>query len=265
MIFIFAFAQLAAAEKLRIVEKVHAYANQRDEQIQFGPTLAPPLAYKSNHLFDGDAPCQDYSDTVFKYTLCPCQNLTQRSHSQFDSSAHVLGVFGGFLVDNYRFSALEFVYGDSDGCDGHRQARIIIKCGEKLALSNITEPNRCQYQGILEYPAACDDDRLLVYPLLSSASQSKWDKVASDRANGFITPVGYETFLRQILVDEGFAIDRDNVEKSEAFRAAKAKSEENRECAKEIEELKDENARLRSDLATCYSQNMEEDDFDPAF
>ena len=120
-------------------------------------------------------------------------------------------------------------------------------------------------KGVLDYPAACDDDRLLVYPLLSSASQFKWDKVASDRANGFITPLGYETFVREILVDEGFAIDRENVEKSEAFRAAEAKSEKSRECAKEIEDLKDENTRLRSDLATCYSQNMVEDDFDPAF
>ena len=97
MIYIFALAQLAATEKLRIVDKVHAYANERDEQIPFGPTVAPPLAYKPNHLFDADAPCLDFSDTIFKSRLGNTILAWTICQAQLFLSGHLSGCFSIIL------------------------------------------------------------------------------------------------------------------------------------------------------------------------
>ena len=83
------------------------------EKSLFLPTLTPPLPPKLNYLFPGPSQCLETHDEIFKYKLCLLTNFTQLSISTFEQSAHVLGVFAGFLVENYRFSGLSFKYGQS--------------------------------------------------------------------------------------------------------------------------------------------------------
>lgn len=256
-----------SGEKLKIVDRIHNYG-LKYENSPAPPTMTPPLPYKENFLFQETPTCLETQDEIFKYKICLLTNFTQTSISQFDQSSHVLGVFAGFSVENYRFNAINFKFGDLNGCSTHRAGKVFLKCGPEVILSNITEPETCVYHGILQHPAACDDDRLVVYPLLSTEGQATWDEIASDHVNGFLTRLGYDRALQTLLIREGLQTDDVKIEQSAEFKAANAKSIVDSECAEEIAQLKSENIKLRSDLATCYSQNMDMDDpvdFDPMF
>ena len=56
------------------------------------------------------------------------------------------------------------------------------------------------------------------------------------------------------MISENILIDEDEILKSAEFKAARKASEENLEYENEIAELKAEIQKLRSDLATCFSQ-----------
>ena len=128
------FITYTSAEKLKIVDKIHATFEKQAEIKLFSPTAIPPIIYRQNFLFDSEEPCLSTSDELFNYNLCSMQNFTQISISQFDRSAHTIGVFLGFSVENYRISGLNFGYGDNDGCDTHRKASIKIICGQERKL-----------------------------------------------------------------------------------------------------------------------------------
>ena len=138
------------AEKLKIVDKIHG--DFQENAITFGPTAVPPLEYPRTFLFSDPEQCLEYSNAEFTYRLSITKNITQQSISQFDQSRHVLGVFVGFETENFRFLSLKYNFGDIAGCTKPRSVRLRLKCGAKMALSNITEPENCKYEGLLEAP-----------------------------------------------------------------------------------------------------------------
>ena len=89
---------------------------------------------------------------------------------------------------------------------------------------------------------------------MSPNGKNIWDQLRSDLSNRYLTQKGYEVGLKKLLISEKFLIDENEILKSAQFKAAKKASEENLEYETEIAELKAGIQKLRSDLATCFSQ-----------
>ena len=107
---------------------------------------------------------------------------------------------------------------------------------------------------------------------MSITGKNKWDEIEFDLVNELITRKGYEKKLQKILIEEGFQADTAQIDISPELKLANEKAKSANECNEEIKGLKDELSRLKSDLATCFSQNgdnmMELDNmeyFDPMF
>ena len=138
------------SEKLKIVDKIHGDFQEND--VVFEPTVVPPIKVTKNFIFADPEEILEFSNAQFTYRLSLTKNITQKSISQFDQSRHVLGVFIGFGVENFRFSSLKYNFGDIAGCHKPRSVNLRLKCGENLILSNITEPENCIYEGTLHAP-----------------------------------------------------------------------------------------------------------------
>lgn len=225
------------------------------------PTIFPALSYKPNYLFESDEKCLDFANGEFMYTLCPYTTMTQESMTSLSRDQHNLGTFGGFEVENGNITHMNYVFGDATGCASHRETRIAFRCGARNRLIDVEEIEACRYVGTLEWEKACDPDRLLLYPILSSSAKKEFLKIRSAFNKDVITQEGVDFYLKKLLVSEGLQIDRQSFLNSPEYETWKSRNEAVTECESEIERLKSEIASLKSDLATCHSQAEIGDDY----
>ena len=55
------------------------------------------------------------------------------------------GTFAGFRVQNWTITGLEYLFGDIDGCESHRETFIAIQCGKTDRLIKLDEIESCSY------------------------------------------------------------------------------------------------------------------------
>lgn len=218
------------------------------------PTILPPLSYKFNHLFKHDEQCFDFINSEFTYSMCPFKSMEQESLTSLSRDIHNLGIFAGFRIQNWTITGLEYLFGDIDGCESHRDTFVEIRCGKSDRLIKLDEINSCSYSGLLEWKNACDPDKLLLYPILSELGKKEFIKIKSAWKNNFLTQEGVDFYLSKLLVEEGLKIDKESVLNSPEYETWKSQNEARSECESDIDRLKSEIAELKSDLATCRSQ-----------
>ena len=61
---------------------------------------------------------------------------------------------------------LVYRFGDTVGCERHREMRVDLSCGEAYDIVAMDEAEQCSYRARIEHPSACERDRLALYPLL---------------------------------------------------------------------------------------------------
>ena len=78
------------------------------------------------------------------------QNLTrQKTFSTVEtvtSIKTILGTFAGFRVQNWTITGLEYLFGDIDGCESHRETFVAIQCGKSDRLIKLEEIDSCSYR-----------------------------------------------------------------------------------------------------------------------
>jgi hypothetical protein len=162
--------------------------------------------------------CFDYSDTHYKYTVCPFANITQTElRSKVTPTWEppfrgILGVWSGnWRVDNYSFSGLEFDSGDA--CDDlERETLLRMTCdpdeskSDRLArIVSVDEPTKCRYDMVMQSKLMCHQHAALVYPRLPTLDlRQRWDVLETKLDRGQLTLDSYDLELKQILVDAGF-------------------------------------------------------------
>jgi len=57
----------------------------------------------------------------------------------------IKGTFGGFRVQNWTITGLEYLFGDIDGCESHRETFVAIQCGKSDRLIKLDEIDSCSY------------------------------------------------------------------------------------------------------------------------
>ena len=67
----------------------------------------------------------------------------------------------GGLADPAAYRAMRFEGGAHCWNGPPRSLTLAVRCGEETRLSGVTEPSRCEYEALLETPAACDAGSVL--------------------------------------------------------------------------------------------------------
>ena len=62
-------------------------------------------------------------------------------------------------------------------------------------LKDVKEPQKCNYEGIMETPLVCGNNSLIVYPRLSSKLRKQWDVIQTEKHFGIITEKVANIFL----------------------------------------------------------------------
>ena len=57
----------------------------------------------------------------------------------------IKGTFAGFRVQNWTITGLEYLFGDIDGCESHRETFVAIQCGQTDRLIKLDEIDSCSY------------------------------------------------------------------------------------------------------------------------
>ena len=86
----------------------------------------------------------------YTYEMCPYGSAQQKEGGGGTS----LGTFAGFDSTHSSFS---FTNGLQCWNGPTRSLKVDLVCGEANSLSEVREPNRCEYQARFETPAACTE------------------------------------------------------------------------------------------------------------
>ncbi|XP_055085000.1 glucosidase 2 subunit beta-like isoform X3 [Periophthalmus magnuspinnatus] len=89
----------------------------------------------------------------YTYTLCPFNQVTQRSAAGTEVSLGVWGMWSGSAQNVYS----QQVYENGEPCwqGGSRSTTVTLTCGTETGLRTAKEPSKCQYIMDLQTPVAC--------------------------------------------------------------------------------------------------------------
>ncbi|XP_029311312.1 glucosidase 2 subunit beta-like isoform X2 [Cottoperca gobio] len=89
----------------------------------------------------------------YTYTLCPFNQVTQRSTAGADVSLGRWGMWAGTPHNQYS----QMVYESGEPCwqGGSRSTTVTLTCGTETALRSVREPSKCQYIMDFQTPVAC--------------------------------------------------------------------------------------------------------------
>ncbi|XP_035225301.1 N-acetylglucosamine-1-phosphotransferase subunit gamma-like [Stegodyphus dumicola] len=180
------------------------------------------------------------------------QNITQYEISPRWNAYHgILGIWSHWDIENNTFSSMIYTHGDHCG-NINRKVKVLLECGFKEELSNVTEPERCQYVAIFKSKYVCNSDALLVYPRLDPESRHKWDQLITDLHYGFITEKGYQAGLQKLFQSAGLAETRTakppDVATTETTFSAGNTFSDLLSCNKEYKNLQNEISQLNQEL-----------------
>lgn len=89
----------------------------------------------------------------YTYTLCPFNQVTQRSSTGTEVSLGVWGMWSGGAKNPY--SQQEYENGEPCWQGGSRSTTVMLTCGTETGLRMAKEPSKCQYILDLQTPVAC--------------------------------------------------------------------------------------------------------------
>ncbi|XP_070579387.1 N-acetylglucosamine-1-phosphotransferase subunit gamma-like isoform X2 [Ptychodera flava] len=192
--------------------------------------------------------CIEEVEGQYKYMFCPFHNLTQHEQSlRWNPYSGILGIWQEWLIGNNTFKAMLLKSGDACG-ERNRQATVFFKCNTENKLTEISEPQTCQYEMTFQTPLVCHPHSMLVYPILSEELRDKWDKLEGELQEEEITEQGYNKSLHTIFEEAGFVLPPDKtltpVKNEDEARETKSFSDLET-CSEEYNKLVEEVNRLR--------------------
>jgi len=69
----------------------------------------------------------------------------------------------------------------------HSFAKVLLVCGNRTEITDVMEPQTCEYVVQLSTPLVCHPDSMLVFPTLSEELQDSWDELEGLRTQNFVT------------------------------------------------------------------------------
>ncbi|KAK9497641.1 hypothetical protein O3M35_004331 [Rhynocoris fuscipes] len=99
-----------------------------------------------------DGQCFSYTDREYTYKLCPFDQVVQMAKS--GGSETRLGVWAGWQDERLH---KVMIYDKGQACwnGPQRSTKVVVVCGLDNAVIAAVEPNKCEYELILQTPAAC--------------------------------------------------------------------------------------------------------------
>jgi len=99
--------------------------------------------------------CFEYTDNEYKYKICPFDHCSQKGKS--GGSETRLGSWGEWAgpEGEGRYSRMKFTGGQQCWNGPARSTLVHLHCGTENILSQVSEPNRCEYEMHFTTPAAC--------------------------------------------------------------------------------------------------------------
>lgn len=99
--------------------------------------------------------CFEYTDNEYKYKMCPFDHCSQRGKS--GGSETRLGSWGEWVGPEGagRYSRMKFTGGQGCWNGPARSTLVHLHCGSENTLSQVSEPNRCEYEMHFTTPAVC--------------------------------------------------------------------------------------------------------------
>ncbi|KAK9393370.1 N-acetylglucosamine-1-phosphotransferase subunit gamma [Crotalus adamanteus] len=244
---------VAAAGKMKVVEEPNSFGLNNPflpPSNRLQPKAAPSPISGPEHLFKLAGKCFGYVESTYKYEFCPFYNVTQHEQTfRWNAYNGILGIWHEWEIENNTFVGMWMREGDS--CETkNRETKVLLVCGKKNRLAQVSEPSTCVYSLTFETPLVCHPHSLLVYPTLPEALQRKWDEVEQLLYDELITKQGYKKMLR-VLFEEGSLLKstRDKKEKDAQLRHLEFDSVE--KCNKEYKRLSNDLQKL-SDLLTQH-------------
>lgn len=89
----------------------------------------------------------------YTYTLCPFNQVTQKSTAGTEVSLGVWGMWIGTPENQY--NKMEYENGEPCWQGGSRSTTVTLTCGTETALRSVKEPSKCQYIMDFQTPVAC--------------------------------------------------------------------------------------------------------------
>ncbi|KAM9717326.1 glucosidase 2 subunit beta-like [Menidia menidia] len=89
----------------------------------------------------------------YTYTLCPFNQVTQKSTTGTEVSLGKWGMWSGPPKNHYN----QMVYENGEPCwqGGARSTTVTLTCGTETALQSVKEPSKCQYVMDFQTPVTC--------------------------------------------------------------------------------------------------------------
>lgn len=97
--------------------------------------------------------CYQLQVYEYTYTLCPFNQVTQKSSTGTEVSLGVWGMWSGSAKNPYS----QQVYENGEPCwqGGSRSTTVTLTCGTETGLRSAKEPSKCQYIMDFQTPVAC--------------------------------------------------------------------------------------------------------------
>ncbi|XP_068164885.1 glucosidase 2 subunit beta-like isoform X1 [Antennarius striatus] len=138
------------ASNLKKVEEAYEKANVQISDLQ--KKLAIDYGTDWEFLFL-NSQCYKLKVYEYIYTLCPFNEVTQRSTGGAEVSLGTWGMWAGTPKNQYG----QMVYENGEPCwqGGSRSTTVTLTCGTETALRSVKEPSKCQYIMDFQTPVAC--------------------------------------------------------------------------------------------------------------
>ncbi|XP_028330445.1 glucosidase 2 subunit beta-like isoform X2 [Gouania willdenowi] len=138
------------ATNLKKVEEAYETVNMEISDLQ--KKLAIDYGANREFLFL-NSQCYKLKVYEYTYTLCPFNEITQKSTDGTEVSLGVWGTWSGTPKNQYG----QMVYENGEPCwqGGSRSATVTLTCGTETALRSVKEPSKCQYIMDFQTPVAC--------------------------------------------------------------------------------------------------------------
>lgn len=138
------------ATNLKKVEEAYETVNAEISDLQ--KMLAIDYGPDWEFLFL-NSQCYKLKVYEYTYTLCPFNQVTQKSTAGTEVSLGRWGMWAGTPKDQYS----QMVYENGEPCwqGGSRSTTVMLTCGTETALRSAKEPSKCQYVMDFQTPVAC--------------------------------------------------------------------------------------------------------------
>ncbi|XP_028670303.2 N-acetylglucosamine-1-phosphotransferase subunit gamma [Erpetoichthys calabaricus] len=258
------FLRGVATGKMKIVEEPNTFGLNNpllSQTNHMQPKVAPSPVSGPPHLHRLSGKCFSLVESTYRYEFCPFANITQHEQSfRWNAYSGILGIWQEWEISNNTFTAMWMRDGDSCG-NKNRQSKILLTCGRRNRVAQVSEPSTCIYSVTFETPLVCHPHSLLVYPTLSEKLRREWDKAAQSVYEELITEQGYEKMLKEIFVEAKLLkLPMKNESEPESRQSKKTNFENLDKCEKENQKLSAEVEKLKAVLSQhgiTYDSNPE--------